>query len=476
MKREVNDIMHKQMEQDNFRKLYEITITDPLFAAEGLDIDNAQIALQELEKVTLSLQILDQSVSGRINFFLHPLTDVLHPFKFLKCFLTCEKNRRHFLASPNFSSAQSLIHSYYKAIDALEKNISMYKSSCLNVQNKSRSKFPKANAYNFYLYKIMFTDIINILDELQRNSQKLREEIDKRNVLFLDNMKLKFFKNRINISRRNHFPIDKIPVLKKKVNNVSSDKEIFEWISQGRDYIYYLEKRYGNISTKTFGPLFFKLKNFDKIPTIHKFLLTVITDKASTLRGLFPILADQFHFVDIREGKYKHHADIFTYQPLIRRGISHWYQPATSFYFSFDLTYHADLLTIYDRERRPFLNESYVLSQKSSMLDLLLWNGYFHNLSYLQNLKARKKAGRKISAWHYLLIGRSYPSLYFLPFNRSVWRLMEKPNFLGTYSGNKSVYVSRSELPKWLKKDDLKKIFHGGRIRAEEIDDTNTNT
>lgn len=463
------------MKQPLLNDFYALTLRDPLFAAEGLDLDNAGRALDELEKVTKKLQILDQTISGQVYFLFHPLTKILHPFSFLRSFLESEKARRRFLASPTFDHAKILVHYYLNAVRYLEKDLIAYRSACLAAQKKTQAKVPQATAYNFYGQRVSFTDFINCINVMLHNAQVLRSEVVGRSKLLLTSMQGELFgKQKLGTKRpiAKASIIDPIPQKSVKKRLPSQYHELLRWAEQGRDYMYYLEKRYGTITTELLGPIFYELAQFDKKPTVHQFFVSIAKDASDTPRSFSAILADQYHFIDLSPDKYKFYADIFTFEPLIKRGIKYWYQPATSFYFTSDLTYYPDLATIIDLKRRPFLNRSYVLSQKSSMFDLILWTGYFHNLGYLQNITARIKAGKKIDSWHYLLIGRSYPSLYYLPFNRSVWRLREKPNFLGIPSRQPAFYLTFNQLPSTLTKKDLQKIFEGGRIRTEDVDNT----
>jgi hypothetical protein len=460
-------------------EFYMLTVKDPLFSAEGLDLDNAYWAIEQLEKITSELQIIDRTLSGKAYFFFNPLTKILHPFAFLKNFLKSERARRHFLASPSTETAQSMISAYYKTVKALETDLIAYRSAFFHLQQKTLSRFPKASAYNFYQQKVSFSDFIRNIDLMLENAKELRSQINDRNTLLLQAFKKILF-NASQPSKKAQIvyssTLDPIPLKKFNKKLSSQNQEILGWIQGGRDYNFYLEKRYGYIKTELFGPIFYKLSQFDKNPATHEFYLSLIKDKTGKIRFISAILSDEYHFLELSQDRYKFHADRFTYQPLIKRGINFWYQPATAFYFTPDLTYYPDLLTTFDLKMRPFLNQSLLLSQKSSLLDMLLWNGYFHNLSYLQNISSRIKAGREVGSWHYLLAGRSYPSLYYLSFNKSVWRLSKNINFQGIFSDKSAIFIPYKELPSKLKKADLKKIFEGGRIRVADVESFLANT
>lgn len=459
---------------DNKNKLshfYQLTLEDPLFAAEGLDLENALSAVQELEEVTTNLEIIKNGFSRYLYFLSNPLKNTLHPLRFLKQFIESERERRLFLACPCFDHGRKLLQSHYKTLSALDKDLAAYRKACMDAQKKTVSRIPGAKAYNFYQSRVSFQDFANCINLMQKNASVLRGEVNKRNTLFLNSVKNNLLKKTEAKEKVALLKADPIPGQKSNKKLPKKTMDFVNMANEGRDYIYYLEKRFGSISTELYGPIIYKLAQFDPKPKQHSFFLSVVRDKNNTKRGLFAILSDEFHFLDLAKDKYKFYADIFIYEPLIKRGIPYWYQPATSFYFSSDLTYYADLATIYDLNERPNLNKQLVLQQKSSLLDLLLWNGYFHNLGYYKNIKARIKAGKKINTWHYLLVGRSYASLYYMPFNKSVWRISIKPNFFGNSSKQAGIYIKQDKLPKSLGKKTLENIFNGGKIRAEDEDE-----
>src|SRR3989344_5718124 len=174
------------MIEDNLSEFYQLTVTDPLFSAEGLDLDNAEHALKKLEEITAKLQIVNKSLKSRLYFFFHPLSSILHPLKFLKSFLKSEKTRRRFLVCPCLTHAKEVIQTYYETARALEKDLLAYRFACLKAQNKTLSKLPKANAYNFYRNKVSFTDFIESIDLMLVNARVLRKEVDARNKLLLN--------------------------------------------------------------------------------------------------------------------------------------------------------------------------------------------------------------------------------------------------------------------------------------------------
>ncbi len=66
------------------------------------------------------------------------------------------------------------------------------------------------------------------------------------------------------------------------------------------------------------------------------------------------------------------------------------------------------------------------------------------------------------------LLNHSHPSMYFLTFNRSVWRLREEPQFLGDgRSSNARAYLPESEVLPLLSDDMLEQVMQGSQTREE---------
>lgn len=442
------------MKDKILQDFYDLTIHDPLFAAEGVDLKNAQEALENLEAITKELQIVDTTFLGRMHFLVHPLTETLHPLRFLRVFLQAEQARRDFLGDPTLQQAIQLSKIHFLAVDALEKDLSSFREAVLHAQKKTSQKNSSISQYLFNNRSFTFDEFILSIDVMKENAKELRLEVKKRQQLLSGDIRKlirRFPKN-----QQNHQDENMTTSLKKV--------EELEWTVMGRDFMYYLKKRYGKIKTEFFGPFTHKLSQFDSYPTDHEFFIAIIKDSHEIPRYFYPILADKYHFLEINTVT----KDTYMYTALLKKKISYWYQPASMMYFTSDLTYYADLATRLDSKRRPFLDQNLLMSQKSSMLDIFLWTGYYHNLWYLKSIQQRIEDKQKIGIWHYLLIGRSYSSLYFLPFNKSVWRLKKNPNFLGHPTKYGTKYLSA--LPHDLTKELLRNIFDGGIIRAAYAD------
>src|SRR3989344_1910521 len=294
------------MPPSSLKDFYNITLKDPLFAAEGLNIDNAKQALNNLEKVTGKLEIIKPGLKGKIYFATHPLVKTLHPVDFLRCFLESETARRRFIRKPDFVSAKDLLSSYSKTRQALEKNLKAYKKACLNTQGKIKSD---TSGYNFYCRSLTFRGFIDAIDLMITNTKTLDLEIQSRGELLLNSISTalgrhsKTHKESRLFSAKTSF--SKIPQEKGKRSVTLKQKEIIKWAEEGRDFMFYLKKEFGNISTKLMGPIYYKLSQFDKKPTVRQFFVSIVRTSDGSFKYFSPILTDQFHFIELAKKKYK---------------------------------------------------------------------------------------------------------------------------------------------------------------------------
>ncbi len=145
-------------------------------------------------------------------------------------------------------------------------------------------------------------------------------------------------------------------------------------------------------------------------------------------------------------------------------------QPATFLYTARDQRYWADIASIADRVCRPELDWSLANAQRSSTFDLLLGACVLNVRIYTNNFRERI-VSRELGPYSLLfgLLIHSHPSVYFLPFNRSVWRLPEQPNFLGAerISKKDQLYLTEEAVIADTTPEELELIMQGGRIRKE---------
>src|SRR3990167_5555345 len=379
----------------SLQEFYIKTKGDPLFAAEGMDLENASAAIGELYQTTSRLEKLYRETKKEYWFhFRHSFLKTLHPFNFLRSFIECEKRRRIFLAEPSAASARRLINSYWHALASWEGDVSSYKKDNVKVDQDLLETVPRMDYIPFELV-----------------GPKLTAE---------------------------------------------------------SDFILSLEEDVMPSILERYGPIYYTLSHFDGRPKNHQFYLYILKSPEADKKFLRITLADEYFFLEIDPAKYKFHEGISIYEPLIKRGIRFWHQSATTFYSVRDFTYQADLASIADLHwRRKFLDKFLVLSQKSSLLDLFFWNGVIHEQTFLRMAKIEAASG-VLNPLSYVFIVRSYPSLFFLPFNRSVWRLEERPNFVGSRFAGGSIYKTLDDIRKDVGKEDLREIFLGPSYRAKD--------
>ncbi|OGF51604.1 hypothetical protein A3I27_04695 [Candidatus Giovannonibacteria bacterium RIFCSPLOWO2_02_FULL_43_11b] len=443
----------------SLQEFYIKTKGDPLFAAEGMDLENASAAIGELYQTTSRLEKLYRETKKEYWFhFRHSFLKTLHPFNFLRSFIECEKRRRIFLAEPSAASARRLINSYWHALASWEGDVSSYKKAHLAFIRMERLERSNPE-YIYNKYSVNLSDVLKSIDLLAENGKILRAEILFRLQLLLNS------------------------AIASKKDNVKVDQDLLETVPRmdyipfelvgpkltaESDFILSLEEDVMPSILERYGPIYYTLSHFDGRPKNHQFYLYILKSPEADKKFLRITLADEYFFLEIDPAKYKFHEGISIYEPLIKRGIRFWHQSATTFYSVRDFTYQADLASIADLHwRRKFLDKFLVLSQKSSLLDLFFWNGVIHEQTFLRMAKIEAASG-VLNPLSYVFIVRSYPSLFFLPFNRSVWRLEERPNFVGSRFAGGSIYKTLDDIRKDVGKEDLREIFLGPSYRAKD--------
>src|SRR3989344_3380672 len=102
---------------------------DPLFAAEGLDLENAERALDEIE--TRSGELSDAFAAGsfmrRLFFIRYPIARYAIPVLFLRAFIAGEKARRQILAHPTRESGETLVTAWEHALRAFRTSVARYR-------------------------------------------------------------------------------------------------------------------------------------------------------------------------------------------------------------------------------------------------------------------------------------------------------------------------------------------------------------
>ena len=438
------------------RPFYDLTISDPLFAAEGLDLDNALNAIEAIEVTTQKLQEFWQK-SHRGFCFWYPFSETLHPFRFLRKFLECEREIRHFLANPSLENAEKLLHLYNKTGDALIADLDAY-SGALKALLKMEGIEFESSIFYFHSNAVTVKEFISSIEMINENALMLRSEVRQRE---------KILKNA---------EVREVARFSDRDNYMTALKDSGPGLSQEYLYMQKLEEENAPPILERYGPIYYELPHLDGNPRVHRFQAYVMKGPYPGVKYLSISLTDQRYFLKLQDtpkevSEKQSHFDNrnkVIYEPLMKRGINYWHQSATSFYSVMDLGYYSDLATIVDSKwRRPFLDARQLLIQKSSLFDLILWNGWTHERIYLQ-MTGVQAGVNKLSSPLYSFVARSYPSLYYLPFNKSVWRLEKPLHFLGSRFGKGGVYSTYEDLKSELSREMLEKIFQGRILRKKE--------
>jgi hypothetical protein len=130
-----------------------------------------------------------------------------------------------------------------------------------------------------------------------------------------------------------------------------------------------------------------------------------------------------------------------------------------------DQRYWTDLVTMVDARRRPDLDRTLLASQKSSLFDLMLNTQVGTIRSYRTIMRARARGGDFSYSGLYGLLMRSNPSICYLTFNRSVWRLREEPDFLGNSRSSRPMLKKTDEALIGLDAQTIERVMNSGLIR-----------
>jgi hypothetical protein len=429
-----------------------LTAQDPLFAAEGLDADDMVRALDYLE---IELKHTEQvwktySFAYRLFCMRYPFAKTIHPLPFLRSFVGSERRRRQFKDDPSFVNAQALIDANRATAEVLMQDLKRYKSAHLLIARWD--KHADTNTYYFHKNMISFEEILAAIDALIENAICLQNEINLRQSILRGDLP-----SSDTVAR-----VDPIPY---QNDSPRMSEDMLVALSLAEKVAL---RRAQNVQKH--GPYYYGLFNFDGEFTYHHFF--VYTGK---MKGRTPFLhlqlADQYYFLELSKKKGISGRGSHLFEPLIEQGITHWLQPPTMPYCSRDLSYYADLVTLADVEERPSLDRDALLSQKSSLLNVLFSQRWF---SYYRQ-SAVNAIHKELPSPLFLLISRSYPSLFYLPFNRSVWRKKEKLVFLGgRFATKESPYKTYQDVRPDVSDEMLEKIFQGTSIRSEAWDRTLT--
>jgi hypothetical protein len=433
---------------------------DPLFAAEGMNLERGEAALNRIKDVVGDIEhaISSSSFLRRLFLLRYPILRYIVPFSFVQSFIESERCRRRFLFYSTYEAGNCLIDNWKKTQKDFEDGVKRF-SKIHQVFFELESETSSEPFHDTHGNITLPEDFDKQVESLKKNADALRKEISERRALLLGERKEWIYR------KLDAKPLEYIPG-----NIPEKYKRICELeLEHG------LQSRRGTLMEK-YGPLVYTFKNFDGKPTAHNFMLHFLRNNENGIENLKITSTDLFLFIHIEKNSKKDPHRMRPHAYIKNIGTTYWYQPATSLYTARDQVYLADLATIIDLKRRPELDRDLVSSQKSSLLDFLLGTCAEDHIATLGNLKEYLYTGVFAPKHAFtLFMMRSNPSIYFLPFNRSVWRLAEAPNFLGSGRVRPEdivfVYEQADKVIKEISKEELELTIQGGRIREEKRDE-----
>jgi hypothetical protein len=412
---------------------------NPLFAAEGLDLENIKYALGELRNSLEEVRKSWKSVTAKLFFLKYSPEETAHPVSFLESFLNSERLRRDFLLQPNIEKAKNLLESWQNTLQEYKSGIHSYKSALLAVQRLEGLKENQKLAY--FDSSPKFIDYIDWTSLLLENSNEIESEMKDYQSLLVSGGK------EITIKKRNEDNF---------LSNVISSLENIDLpdIPNGiKELVNIIETKY--TAEEKFESVVYPLDHFNKGKIVPRRFNVIIGEGVySKPKQLIVLLSDDVYFLNLAKG---HFVDLIIYRPLIEAKLDYWYQPATTFYSNLDVSYQAGIGTLVDLKRRKFENKTAVLEQQSSLLDLLIGTGVRNNI-YFSNLLKILAYHNKLPKLSFFYLARAYPTLYFLSFNKSVWRIKKSPKINASRFGPHSHYETYYDLHDKIPLETLKKV------------------
>ncbi len=425
---------------------------DPLFAAVGMDLERAETALDAIQSVAREFEeaVGGHSLMRRLFLTRYPLTRYAIPLSFIRAFIESERCRRHFLANPTGRSQRDLLEAWDVTCSAYGADVARFTRMHRILLSLDRKNAEAAPLQDMHGNTSTLSDINHTLRTLRANADRLRVELIARQEIAAGK------------------ECSRIP----KPTTAETDLKYRQCTAPARyahlhelELTHSLPFRRSTILEKH-GPFAYELSQFDGTPTTHPFMLYIVRDDRSGTVSLKISALDLFLFQKIGPDTTK----LSSLAHLRGKGIPYWYQPSTNFYTMRDQTYWADVSTIVDIHRRPSLDAQALRAQKSSLIDLLLGACVEDHQTVLENAKDHMRHGTFTShlAWYWVLM-RTHPSIYYLPFNESVWRIAEKPNFLGSgrVKPEGILYRSADAILEDTTAEQLELIMQSGRIREE---------
>lgn len=426
---------------------------DPLFAAEGMDILTGEKALEEISKVSLDFEkIVGKCSAWQKLFFINmPVARYAIPISFVRAFITSEKYRRVFINFPSMTNGLNLVGSWEDAQKELLERARCYEKLYKTLRGLYWDMGVSSPVEDMLGNIVTVEEVGEQIERIKKNAKALSFEVkERRDILF--GIEIAPRLRNFPLNNLQHYEIGVIPDKYAGMHKV--------------DLVHGLPFRRGVIVEKC-GPISYSLKQFDGVTTRHNFMFYLVKNKKNGLISVKICSVDKYCFVKIDKGNRD--SDIRTFK--YTADLAYWYQSPDNFYTNRDPEYLIDIATIVDLNRRPNLNKNLVETQKSSLLDLFLNAFLEEHRSFLLNVKEHVYGGTYAPrlCWYWFLM-RSHPGFYFLSFNKSVWRIKEEPNFLGSKRAKKEdiLYKSADFMLNNFSRQEIERIMQCGRIRETE--------
>lgn len=428
-------------------------IEDPLFAAEGMDIAECRAALRRLEENARSLTTvyIAGSLIRRIFFFFYPIATHALPVPFLKECVRSEETRRLFLVEPTRATAQVLL-AQWRTTAVMYGTCARRYRALHRLLFRLEKRKPDEVFEDVFGNTYTFGDVLSAVDSLEENSRVLLADVEHKKNLLEGCAK--------DISG---VAAASVPDVSQLGGSLSADQQqALSAIEENMSVFWdVLEKH---------GPLRCPFPQLDGTTREHLFFVYILCNRSTKTKGMSVVLADTYHFLPLAQTGAPARYDSVTFAPLIQRAIPYWYQPATNFYTCRDQRYWAQLATAIDLVRRPELSREALINQQSSLFHLILSTAGGEMLRYEWIMNARMRAGTLLSyrAFNYALCLQTNPSLFYMTFNKSIWRLAHEPVFVGSGRSERgSVYLTLPQVRTELSDEMFLTVMRGAQIRQE---------
>jgi hypothetical protein len=431
-----------------------------------MDVESAVSSIDAIESALRDLEpeYAGASFLRKLFFIRYPLPRHAVPVSFLKSFLVSERARRAYLSAPSQETARALLDAWDACAEALSQDIARYRT-LHDILLRLESTPETFVMQDMFGHLTSYGYVERTLTTLARNAAALQEEVAYRR---------RVFEGRQAGNSRAQRKAAPLPVLEK--GEVSPwHKELHAAEIAGGTWPY----RYVDI-VESHGPFRSEMSNVDESPRNRTFFFYVTREKDSGKNSMWIAFVDRFYVIDIW-----HMLDVWSKNHLadgVTRGkyatavglekdeIPFWYEITSLLYNTRDLRYWMDIASAVDAKRRPGLDWRLATAQRSSLFDLLLAECARDTRSMIAHLRRRAR-GDKTTRYSmmYDLLTRSYPSVYYLPFNASVWRLPEKLDLLGDgfQAPPPDKFLSDERMKKELTPEVLKKVMGVARLREE---------